>query len=101
MPGLGNITRNAGHSDSKGVELSLMARPIKPLTFSLSYGYTYARFLDYQRSETVSYTGLMLPLVPRHTLSLNGTYTLLPAHGALDRLVFSAGVTWQDLLERG
>lgn len=93
VPGLGNITRNAGHSDSKGVELSLMARPIKPLTFHLNYGYTYARFLDYQRSETVSYTGLMLPLVPRHTLSLNGTYTLLPAHGALDRLVFSAGVT--------
>lgn len=92
VPGVGNITRNAGHSDSKGVELGLTARPIQPLTFRLSYGYTYARFLDYERSETVSYTGMMLPLVPRHTLSLNGSYTLIPQNSALDRLVFSAGV---------
>ena len=92
VPGVGNITRNAGHSDSKGVELGLTARPIQPLTFRLSYGYTYARFLDYKRSETVSYTGLMLPLVPRHTLSLNGSYTLTPQNSVLDRLVFSAGV---------
>ncbi len=92
IPGLGNITRNAGHSDSKGIELELMVRPIKPLTFQLNYGYTYARFLDYKRSEQVDYSGLMLPLVPRHTLSINGSYTLLPKNSALDRLVFSAGL---------
>ncbi len=92
VPGVGNITRNAGHSDSKGVELSVMARPVKPLTFRLSYGYTYARFLDYKKSETVSYTGNMLPLVPRHTLSLNGSYTITPRQGILDRLVLSAGL---------
>ena len=92
VPGVGNITRNAGHSDSKGAELSLTARPVQPLTFRLSYGYTYSRFLDYQKSETVSYTGNMLPLVPRHTLSLNGSYTITPRQGILDRLVFSAGL---------
>ena len=92
IPGVGNITRNAGHSDSKGVELAVTARPVQPLVLNLSYGYTYARFLDYERSETVSYTGKMLPLVPRHTLSLNGSYTITPSHSALDRLVLSAGV---------
>lgn len=92
VPGVGNITRNAGHSDSKGVELSVIARPVKPLAFRLSYGYTYARFLDYKKSETVSYTGNMLPLVPRHTLSLNGSYTITPRQGILDRLVLSAGL---------
>jgi outer membrane receptor protein involved in Fe transport len=92
VPGVGNITRNAGHSDSKGVELGLIARPIQPLTLRLSYGYTYARFLNYEKSETVSYTGLMLPLVPRHTLSLNGAYTITPQNSFIDRLVISAGV---------
>lgn len=93
IPGTGNITRNAGHSDSKGVELALSARPIQPLLLTLNYGYTYARFLDYKKSETVNYTGKMLPLVPRHTLALNGSYTLLPENGLLDRLVVSAGLT--------
>lgn len=53
---------------------------------------TYARFLDYQKSETVSYTGNMLPLVPRHTLSLNGSYTITPRQGIMDRLVLSVGL---------
>ena len=93
IPGVGNITRNAGHSDSKGVELAMTVRPVQPLTFRLSYGYTYARFLDYKRSETVDYTGMMLPLVPRHTLSLRGSYTVLPQHSVINKLVFSAGMS--------
>lgn len=92
IAGVGNITRNAGHSDSKGLELAITFRPIRPLVFHLNYGYTYARFLDYKRSETIDYTGLMLPLVPRHTLSLNGSYTLLPENSIIDRMVFGAGV---------
>ena len=92
IAGVGNITRNAGHSDSKGLELAITFRPIRPLVFHLNYGYTYARFLDYKRSETIDYTGLMLPLVPRHTLSLNGSYTLLSENSIIDRMVFGAGV---------
>ena len=90
--GVGNITRNAGHSDSKGVELGLTARPVQPLTLRLSYGYTYARFLDYEKSATVSYTGNMLPFVPRETLSFRGAYTILPCCSAINRIVLSAGV---------
>ena len=92
IAGVGNITRNAGHSESKGVEVGLTVRPVQPLTFNLNYGYTYAHFKDYKRSETIDYSGNVLPLVPRHTLSLNGSYTLLPSHSVLDRLVFSAGL---------
>ena len=92
VPGLGNITRNAGHSESKGVELGITARPVQPLTLRMTYGYTYAHFLDYERSATVSYTGKMLPLVPRHTLSLRGSYTIVPTHSVVDRLVLSVGV---------
>ena len=92
IAGVGNITRNAGHSESKGVEVGLTVRPVQPLTFNLNYGYTHAHFKDYKRSETIDYSGNVLPLVPRHTLSLNGSYTLLPSHSVLDRLVFSAGL---------
>lgn len=92
VPGVGNITRNAGHSDSKGIELGLTVRPVQPLTLRMSYGYTYARFLDYQKSATISYTENMLPLVPRETLSLRGAYTILPNCQAVDRIVLSAGV---------
>lgn len=92
IAGVGNITRNAGHSESKGVEVGLTVRPVQPLTFNLNYGYTYAHFKDYKRSETIDYSGNVLPLVPRHTLSLNGSYTLLPNNSVLDRLVFSTGL---------
>lgn len=89
---LGNVTRNAGHSDCKGIELGVTARPLQPLTLRLTYGYTYARFLDYEKSATVSYTGNMLPLVPRQTLSFRGAYTVLPSFQTIDRIVLSAGV---------
>lgn len=92
VPGVGNITRNAGHSDSKGVELGLTVRPVQPLTLRMSYGYTYARFLNYKKSATVDYTGKMLPLVPRQTLSFRGAYTILPSCKTVDRIVLSAGV---------
>lgn len=90
--GEGNLTTNSGHTDSKGFELSLNCRPVKGLDFQVSYGYTYARFLSYKKSEDVDYTGNKLPMVPSNTLGINGSYTVLP-HGWLDKLVLSMGLT--------
>lgn len=92
IPGLGNITRNAGHSESQGLELGITARPIQPLSLRLAYGYTYARFLDYERSESVSYSNNFLPLVPRQTLSCRCNYVILPTRSVIDRMVLSLGV---------
>lgn len=92
IPGLGNITRNAGHSESQGLELGITARPIHPLSIRLAYGYTLARFLDYDRSESVSYSNNFIPLVPRQTLSCRCNYTILPTRSVIDRLVLSLGV---------
>lgn len=92
VPCVGNVLTNSGHSDSKGLELSITANPIVNLLLQLNYGYTYARFLNYKKSETIDYSGNMLPMVPRHTLSLNSSYTITPAK-AIDRIVFSAGLT--------
>lgn len=93
IPGTGNILRNAGHSESKGLEFSLTGEPLPSLTFSLNYGYTYARFLSYKASEKNDYSGNFLPMVPRHTLSLNHSYTIYSKKKMVDKVVLSTGIT--------
>lgn len=94
LPGLGTVISNAGHSDSKGVEFSMTHRPFDNLVISGSYGYTYARFLDYVKDESKGqfFSGNMVPLVPRHTLAFNMSYTVHPSCG-LDSITMSAGIT--------
>lgn len=100
-PQLGNVITNAGHSDSKGVELSLTARPVKGLLLQGSYGYTYARFLEYRKTVTADYSGRMLPLVPSNTMMAMASYSIEP-RGWLDLITLSANVTgvgrlyWQE-----
>ena len=91
VPAVGNVIDNAGHSDSKGVELTFRARPLRDLLFTANYGYTYARFLDYKKNKTTDYSGNMLPLVPRHTMDVAGQYTIHPRRG-LDAIRLSTDV---------
>ena len=92
VPGVGNVIANAGHTDNKGFELSLAYHPIKSLQLNLNYGYTHARYLEYKKSAREDFSGNRLPMVPNHTLSLNGTYTIMPA-GWFDKIVFNTGLT--------
>ena len=92
VPGVGNVIANAGHTDSKGFELSLAYHPIKSLQLNLNYGYTHARYLEYKKSARENFSGNRLPMVPNHTLSLNGTYTIMPA-GWFDKIIFNTGLT--------
>lgn len=89
--GIGTLTTNAGHADSKGAELSLTARPVDGLRFDVSYGYTYARFLSYHKSDDTDYTGNRLPMVPENTFSANVNYTK-QHFGWLDRFMINVGV---------
>ena len=92
----GNVTRNAGHSDSKGFECSLQGQPLRNFAVQVNYGYTYARFLSYQQNmedAKTDYSGNFLPLVPRHTLSVNASYTLYNIGRIFDRLSFNANFT--------
>ena len=91
VPGLGNVVSNAGHSNSKGVELSINYHPTPALTIQANYGYTYAKFLDYKKSETVYYSGNIVPMVPRNTFALNANYSIQEV-GVLDVINISAGV---------
>ena len=91
VPGVGNVIKNAGHSNSKGIELSLNYHPITSLTIQANYGYTYAKFLDYKKSETIDYSGNLVPMVPRNTFALNASYSIRHA-GTFDAITFSAGM---------
>ncbi len=93
VPTLGTIIRNIGHSDSKGVEVSLATQPFKGLNIQANYGYTYARFLKGDTGRGKDYTGNMLPMVPRHTMSVNANYTLYNVGKAIDRLMFNANLS--------
>lgn len=94
IPGLGTVVSNAGHSDSKGIEMMLLYRPTANLTLQGNYGYTYARFLNYVKDESKGqiYTGNMVPMVPRHTLGFNASYSIYPT-SCLDAINITAGIT--------
>ena len=94
VPGVGNVIHNAGHSSSKGFELALNSSPLKNLNIAISYGYTYAKFIEYQKSAKLNYSGNMLPMVPRNTLSCSASYTLYPSRTSfIDKIVLTAGLT--------
>ncbi len=86
----GSMLKNAGHSVSKGVELSIFANPFNGLTLQGSYGFTYAKFEDYQRTETTNYAGNYLPCVPKNTASTSVQYTWNRPMVGLDRVIFGA-----------
>ena len=82
--GQGFLLRNAGKSSSKGLEFSTQINPLENLNFQLSYGYTNAKYKEYKESETTSYDGNYLPLVPRNTVSIGATYRI------------NTGLSWLD-----
>ncbi|MCQ2203579.1 MAG: TonB-dependent receptor [Bacteroidales bacterium] len=78
LPGIGNVIYNAGHSDSKGIEASITAKPIVGLLLQGNYGYTFARFIEYKKSDTQDYSDNMIPMVPRNTITMLASYSMVP-----------------------
>jgi len=74
--GQGSMLKNAGKSESKGVEVSLHGRPFNGFLWQANYGYTYAKFREYKRNETLDYSGNFLPMVPTNTFTVSADYTL-------------------------
>lgn len=87
--GKGAMLKNAGRSESKGMELTVTAHPVSRLHLNISYGYTDARFKEYRRNEKTDYSGKHLPLVPAHTLSVSGDYTWNLRTHLIDRIIFT------------
>lgn len=91
--GLGRIMKNAGHSESYGVELSGRGS-LDNTSLQVNYGYTHATFSDYKDLkvgeygviEPVDYKGKFVPLAPRHTLSANAEHRFDFHEGWIDHL---------------
>ena len=90
--GRGRKLKNAGKSASKGVEISLSARPVDEPILQANYGYTKAYFKKYLFSEDIDFKDHRLPLVPDHTLSLHADYTFYKPFKKLDEI--QLGVTY-------
>lgn len=71
----GRMMTNAGRTRSVGGELSVVWRPVKPLEFHATYGYTDARFTNFFNGIE-DYTGKRLPYAPSNTLWVSGSYNL-------------------------
>lgn len=85
---LGVLIRNAGKSVSKGIEISMNANPFKQLNLQIAYGFTDARFTDYNYNQTIDYSGKFISFVPRHTLTL-GAETFIPFKTTIsDKVIF-------------
>lgn len=89
--GKGFLLRNAGKSISKGFEISTHINPLKDLSLQVNYGYTHAKFKEYEDEiKKINYTGNYLPMVPLHTLSLTVDYTLWLKGFWLEKIRFNA-----------
>lgn len=89
--GKGSMLKNAGRSESKGVELSFRYNPMNGLILNANYGFTHATFSEFKDEiKKTDYSGKYLPMVPKHTLGLAATYTKFNPCRFLDQV--SVGV---------
>ena len=90
----GQYLRNAGRSESKGVEVSLQGNPVNGLMVQVNYGFTHATFKDYKDERRgIDYSGNFLPMVPRHTFAVGADYTIPNPCRHIDRFTVSANYT--------
>lgn len=87
----GRIMTNAGKTESYGVEATFAYRPISGLDINMSYGYTNAKFKEFDNGKE-NYAGKYIPYVPQHTLFVGATYTQSVNNKWLDRIVFDASM---------
>jgi len=99
MPsGIGQMLKNAGRSESRGAELSLYADITENLHLQANWGYTQAIFKEYQRSETIDYSGNYLPFVPKQTVSAGLDYDIPLFKRIFDRIMLNLTYSGIDRL---
>jgi len=75
--GRGSMLKNAGHSVSRGIELTAAAQLPRGFDMLVTYGLTNAEFVDYKENELIDYSSNKLPYVPSNTFSVQATKTIL------------------------
>ncbi len=87
----GRIMANAGKTRSFGAELSLKWSPVESLELNGAYGYTNAKFVDFNNGK-INYKGKRVPYAPENTLYAGADYVLDLRKGFVDKILFHAGV---------
>lgn len=88
----GRMMSNAGESRSLGVELSVNWTPNDKFSVSGNYGYTNAKFEEFNDGVT-DYSGNYLPYAPQHTASAMASYRIPLNCAVLDDITLNA--SWQ------
>ena len=90
----GRMMSNAGESRSLGAELSVNWTPNDKFSLSGNYGYTNAKFEEFNDGVT-DYSGNYLPYAPQHTSSLMASYSIPVNCSLLDDITLNA--SWQGV----
>lgn len=83
----GSMLKNAGRSESKGVELEFRGIPTTHTEAFLSFGYTDARFVDYVDGED-DFSGNRIPYVPEYTFHSGIVYNHHFDYNWLNQVMF-------------
>ncbi len=86
----GRIMTNAGKTRSLGAEASLGWKPNSKLSFDVSYGYTNARFVEFDNGKA-DYKDKFVPYAPQHTLYAAADYTFRINNDVLKGISLHAG----------
>ncbi len=87
----GRMMTNAGKSRSWGVEATVQCSPWRNLELNAAYGYTDARFVDYDNGRQ-RFDGNFVPYAPQHTLSVEAVQRIPTGWTWLGDLVLQAGL---------
>ncbi len=87
--GRGIMIKNAGRSESKGLEFETRYKFNTSFNLAASFGYTDAYFVDYQKNTTTDYSGNTLPLVPKYTFGALANYKYLLQNKYINYILFN------------
>lgn len=87
----GRIMSNAGKARSFGAEASVRYTPVDNLELNATYGYTNARFIEYNNGKD-DFRGRYIPYSPANTAFAGVTYTLPLTSSWLHAIAFNANV---------
>lgn len=87
----GRIMTNAGHARSFGAEIAINYRPTRNLELNASYGYTNAKFIEYDNGKE-DFAGKRIPYSPSNTMYAGASYALSVDKDWLKSVILSAHV---------
>lgn len=108
--GFGRMMKNAASSMSRGFEISVIAKPVKKLSISASYGFTDAKYKEYKDTVIINrsygevdYSGKKVSMIPECDFSIGADYVFSDFSKIVDGIKLSAqynltgNVYWNDI----